>query len=71
MSCSNIGGRKDRNIREHLFVVNGIMNDVMNNKNTKEVDIEIYDVAKCFDKLEYHTIQAVQKLDPYAPILLP
>jgi len=23
------------------------------------------------DKLEYHTIQAVQKLDPYAPILLP
>ena len=51
---SNIGGRKDRNIREHLFVVNGIMNDVINNKNTKEVDIEIYDVAKCFDKLEYH-----------------
>ena len=54
MSCSNIGGRKDRNIREHLFVVNGIINDVMKNKNTKEVDIEIYDVAKCFDKLEYH-----------------
>ena len=54
MSCSNIGGRKNRNIREHLFIVNGIMNDVIHNKNTKEVDIEIYDVAKCFDKLEYH-----------------
>ena len=54
MSCSNIGGRKDRNIREHLFIVNGIMNDVINNKYSKEVDIEIYDVAKCFDKLEYH-----------------
>jgi len=22
------------------------------------------------DKLEYHTIQAVQKIDPYAPILI-
>ena len=54
MSCSNNGGRKNRNIREHLFIVNGIMNDVIHNKNTKEVDIEIYDVAKCFDKLEYH-----------------
>ena len=54
MSCSNIGGRKNRNIREHLFVINGIMNDVMNNKDTEEIDIEIYDVAKCFDKLEYH-----------------
>ena len=54
MSSSNIGWRKNRNIREHLFIVNGIMNDVIHNKNTKEVDIEIYDVAKCFDKLEYH-----------------
>ena len=54
MSCSNIGGRKNRNIREHLFVINGIMNDVINNKNTKEIDVEIYDAEKCFDKLEYH-----------------
>ena len=53
MSCSNIGGRKLRNIRDHIFVINGIMNDVMNNKEAEEIDIEIYDVAKCFDKLEY------------------
>ena len=54
MSCSNIGGRKHRNIREHLFVINGVMNDVINNKDTPEVDLEIYDVEKCFDKMEYH-----------------
>ena len=54
MSCSNIGGRKNRNIREHIFIINGIMNDVVNNKETEEIDIEIYDIAKCFDKLEYH-----------------
>ena len=53
MSCSNIGGRRNRNIRDHLFVINGIMNDVMYNKDTKDIDLEIYNVAKCFDKLEY------------------
>ena len=55
MSCSNIGARKNINIREHLFVINGIMNDVINNKDTNDVDLEIYDVSKCFDKMEYQT----------------
>ena len=55
MNCSNIGARKNRNIREHLFVINGILNNVMQNKNRKPVDIQIYDVSKCFDKLEYVT----------------
>ena len=53
MSCSNIGGRRNRNVREHLFVINGIMNEVINNKDAENIDLEIYDVAKCFDKLEY------------------
>ena len=49
MSGSNIGGRKGRNIRDHLFVINGILNDVM--KTKQNVDIEIMDIAKCFDKM--------------------
>ena len=53
MSCSNIGARKHRNIRDHLFVINGIINDVSNSKEAQDIDIQIYDVAKCFDKLEY------------------
>ena len=54
MSCSNIGARKGRNIRDHLFVLNGILNDVSNNSEApKNIDIQIYDVAKCFDKLEH------------------
>ena len=49
MSNSNIGGRKNRNIRDHLFVVNAILHEV---KKTKEnIDIEIFDVKKCFDKM--------------------
>ena len=53
MSCSNIGARKNRNIRDHLFVINGIINDVINNKQANDIDVQIYDVAKCFDKLEF------------------
>ena len=30
------------------------MNDVIDNKDTPEVDVEIYDVRKCFVKMEYH-----------------
>ena len=52
MSCSNIGARKNRNIRDHLFVINGILNDV-NAKKTETVDIQIKDVKKCFDKMNY------------------
>ena len=50
MSNSNIGARKARNVRDHLFVVNGIVNSVLNGKSDP-IDINIYDVVKCFDAL--------------------
>ena len=50
MTNSNIGGRRDRNIRDHLFIVYGIINSVINGSE-EEVDIKIYDVEKCFDAL--------------------
>ena len=52
MSSSNIGARKNRNIRDHLFVINAILNEAKNAPN-KDLDIQIYDVSKCFDKLDY------------------
>ena len=51
MSCSNIGGRKNINICDHLFVINGIMNDAV--QNNENIDIQIMDVSKCFDKMNY------------------
>ena len=33
MSDSNVGGRKERGIRDHLFVVNGIIHDHKTLKN--------------------------------------
>ena len=54
ISCSNIAARRDRNIHNHLFVINGVLNDVQQNKNNSScVDLGIYDIAKCFDKMWY------------------
>ena len=50
MTDSNIGGRKGRMAMDHLFVVYGIINNVVN-ENEEEIDIEIYDLEKAFDKL--------------------
>ena len=61
MSCSNIGARKNRNIRDHLFVVYADLNDAINRKK-EDIDIQIYDVAKCFDKMWYKETFMMQVL---------
>ena len=50
MSNSNIGGRKQRNIKNHLFVVYGIMNSVIYEEKSS-IDICVYDLEKAFDTL--------------------
>ena len=50
MSDSNIGARRKKNIKNHLFVVYGIINSVLNEENCC-IDIGIYDIEKCFDAL--------------------
>ena len=52
LSCSNVGGRKGRNIRDHLFVIYGVINDVKNGK-AGDIDIQGYDINKCFDEMNY------------------
>ena len=50
MSDSNIGARKDRNIKNHLFIIYGITNSVVRGKE-ECIDIQIYDIEKAFDGL--------------------
>ena len=50
LTDSNVGARKSRNIRDNIFVLSAVINDVTNG-NAKAVDLQIYDVAKCFDAL--------------------
>ena len=46
----NVGARKERNIRDNIFVLDAIMNDAVNGSK-EAVDIAIYDIEKCFDAL--------------------
>ena len=50
LTDSNVGARRNRNIRDNIFVINAITNNIRKN-NTKDTDIQIYDAEKCFDKL--------------------
>ena len=50
LSDSNVGARQKRNIRDNIFVVNSILNEVIK-KKAEGIDIQIFDIAKCFDKL--------------------
>ena len=50
MTDSNIGARKGRNVKNHLFMIHGIINSVIKGKEPC-VDIQIYDIQKAFDSL--------------------
>ena len=50
MSDSNIDARRQKNIKNHLFVVYGIINSMMNEEKCC-IDICIYDLEKAFDAL--------------------
>ena len=50
LSDSNVGARKGRNVRDNIFVVNAVTNSVING-NEDPIDVQVYDVEKCFDAL--------------------
>ena len=50
LTDSNVGARKNRNIRDNIFVINAISNNIVKRK-LKDTDVQIVDVEKCFDKL--------------------
>ena len=49
LSDSNVGARKGRNIRDNIFVLNAVVNSAL--RNSEQIDIQVYDVEKCFDAL--------------------
>ena len=50
LTDSNVGARRGRNIRDNIFVICAIQNEIVKRK-LKGIDITIYDAEKCFDKL--------------------
>ena len=51
MSDSQIGSRKRKNIRNHIWVLNSIINESLTSKKKHPIDIQIYDYKQCFDGL--------------------
>ena len=51
MSDSNVGARRNKNIRNHIFIINGIISDVLSSKQKKPIDIQIMDYKQCFDSM--------------------
>ena len=50
MSDSNIGARRNKNIKNHLFIIYAIINSVLKGESGC-LDIQIYDLVKAFDVL--------------------
>ena len=55
MSDSNVGGRKGRSIRDHLFIVNGIIHE-HKNKSQNPITFQILDYSLCFDSMWYEEV---------------
>ena len=55
ISDSNVGGRKGRSIRDHLFIINGVIHDHHNSEN-KPVTVQILDYSLCFDSMWYEDV---------------
>ena len=51
MSDSNIRARKGKSVRKHIFIVNGVIHDVLANKKATPLDVEVVDFKQCFDTL--------------------
>ena len=51
MSDSNIGARRGKSVRNHIFMVNGVIHDVLAKKNANPIDVEVVDFRQCFDTL--------------------
>ena len=50
MSGSQVGGRKGMNVRNHIWMLNGIISDVLSTKKKNPIDIQVFDYKHCFDK---------------------
>ena len=55
MSESNVGGRKGRNCRDHVFIVNGVIQDALSTTTAQPLDIFVCDYRTMFDGLDVKT----------------
>ena len=56
MTDAQIGARKNKSVRNHLFVLNAIIGDVMSSKKKDSIDINIMDFKQMFDTEELPSV---------------
>ena len=56
MTDSQIGARRNKSVRNHLFVLNCIISDVMSSNKKTPVDFSIMDFKQMFDTEELSTV---------------
>ena len=49
MTDSQIGARKSKGVRNHLFILNLIIGDVLSSKKKKSIGLKIMDFKQMFD----------------------
>ena len=52
MTDSQIGARKKKSVRDHIFILNSIISDVLSSKKKKSIDLNIMDYKQMFDSEE-------------------
>ena len=59
MTDAQIGARKHKSVRNHLFVLNSIISDVMSSKKKESIDLNVMDFKQMFDAEEIpHVLNA-------------
>ena len=56
MTDAQIGARKNKSVRNHLFILNSIISDVMSAKNKDPIDLNIMDFKQMFDAEDIQTV---------------
>ena len=51
MSDSQMGARKKKGCRHNIFIINGIIHDVISSKTKKPIQLQIYDYKHMFDAI--------------------
>ena len=51
ISDAQVGGRKGKSVQNHIWVLNGVICDVLSTKKKVPVDLQIFDYKQCFDSL--------------------
>ena len=52
MSDCQMGGRKKKSCKNNIFIINGLIHDVLKSKKMKPILLQIYDYSQMFDSID-------------------